>query len=91
MTAAEALELIEAMADDSDGETEVNQDTSNVDVVLFPPNENAYLTDEDSDDENQGDGDPNHIGRRMMNTEVELTGISDDVNKSYINSKSSFN
>ena len=50
MTAAEALELIEAMADDSDGETEVNQDTSNVDVVLFPPNENAYLTDEDSDD-----------------------------------------
>lgn len=57
MTAAESLELIKAMADDSDGETEVslNQDALNVDVILFPLNENAYRTDEDSDDENQGD------------------------------------
>ena len=48
------------MSNDSDRENEVNQEAYIIDV-LFPPKENAYLTDEHYDDENEGDGDLNHI------------------------------
>ena len=49
------------MSNDSDRENEVNEETYNIDVVLLPHSENAYLTDEESEDENEGDGDLNHI------------------------------
>ena len=75
-TGAYALELIEEMAvSDSGEEIEICDETENVDIVLFPPKETAYVSDEDSVNENQPDGDSNHIGHGRMNTEVKMMGL----------------
>ncbi|KAK3862761.1 hypothetical protein Pcinc_031408 [Petrolisthes cinctipes] len=42
------------------------------DIVLVPPDENNTVSDEDSDVEEGGPKDPNHIGSRLMNQQAEM-------------------
>lgn len=42
------------------------------DIVLVPPDENNTVSDEDSDVEESGPKDPNHIGSRLMNQQAEM-------------------
>ena len=46
-------------------------------TLFFLTKQNAHVCDEDSDDENQADGDLNHIDRGLVNTEIEMLGVKE--------------
>ena len=51
---------------------EENPPAQPTDIVILPPDEDNAVSDEDSDDEDSGPKDPNHVGFRLMNQQAEL-------------------
>ena len=47
------VRIFEDMMTGASDDEEVDQGAENIDITLFPPNETAYVSDEDSADENQ--------------------------------------
>lgn len=41
-------------------------------IVIYPPDEDGSVTDEDSDEEHNDDGDINALGKQTMNSRAEL-------------------
>lgn len=61
LTVAQILSLLE---DESPAQA--------TDIVILPPDQGQVVSDEDSDDEDGGPKDPNHVGRQLMNQQAEM-------------------
>ncbi len=64
------------------GQLEIEEDDppEAYDIVLFPPEEESGLTDEDSEDENQDSSshNPNHLGKGILTSQAELATVADE-------------